>query len=121
MARLTVSAPKLPATSRKLSGSSALARTTAPWRAWYQTAEWRALRKRVFIRDGFTCQGCRRICTGRHPSDDSPVADHVEAHRGDRARFFDEANVQTLCKSPCHDKAKQAEEQATRHQIGVWD
>lgn len=123
MGKLHLSTPRLKGSGHRLGLAAAGVQpaTARPWKAWYKTAEWRALRRRVFVRDHYTCQKCGRICVGRHPDDASPVADHIEAHRGDRARFFDEANVHTLCKSPCHDQVKQAEEQATRHHIGVWD
>lgn len=86
-----------------------------PWHAWYKTARWRALRFKVFTRDLFTCKGC-----GRLEGDPSRlVADHIIPHRGDARLFWDEANLQTLCKS-CHDRLKQAEEQASRHTRGVW-
>lgn len=80
---------------------------SVPWRQWYKTARWRQLRLRVFERDLFTCQwpGCGRV-TGE-PS--QLVCDHVRPHRGDEALFWDEGNLQTLCK-PCHDSAKQREE-----------
>lgn len=91
------------------------ARNAAPWRAWYKLARWRKLRWAVLVRDLFTCQTCRRL-----EGDTSLlVADHIRPHRGDERLFWDEANLQTLCKG-CHDKAKQAEEQATLHQRGVW-
>lgn len=75
-----------------------------PWRRWYKTAEWSALRSRVFLRDLYTCQmpGCTAIT-------ERPVADHRTPHRGDRDLFFDASNVQTLCK-PCHDGPKQRQE-----------
>jgi len=34
------------------------------------------------------------------------VADHIRAHKGNPALFFDPANLQSLCK-PHHDSAKQ--------------
>lgn len=79
-----------------------------PWRAWYKLKAWLDLRVRVFVRDSYRCQmpGCG-VVTG------SPIADHVIPHRGDRALFFDDTNVQTLCK-PCHDGRKQAEERRAR-------
>lgn len=81
----------------------------APWRKWYGTARWRALRMAIFVRDGFTCQwpGCRRI----EANTSRLVADHRKPHRGDEALFWDEENLQTLCK-PCHDKHKQRAERA---------
>jgi 5-methylcytosine-specific restriction protein A len=78
-----------------------------PWRGWYKTARWRALRLAVFVRDGFKCQwrGC-----GRVQGDVSQlVADHVVRHRGDERLFWDMNNLQTLCKT-CHDSKKQAQE-----------
>ncbi|SEM88349.1 hypothetical protein SAMN05192583_1394 [Sphingomonas gellani] len=82
-------------------------RDEQPWRKWYKTARWQALRWSVLVRDRFTCQrpGCGRI----EPDTSLLVADHKRAHRGDEALFWDECNLQTLCK-PCHDSDKQREE-----------
>lgn len=79
-------------------------REDQPWRPLYKTTEWARLRLRVFLRDAYTCQDkhCRRV-TAR------PHADHITPHNGDRAMFFDEANVQTLCPS-CHNAVKQGVE-----------
>lgn len=91
---------------------------SAPWRRWYKTARWQKLRMKILIRDLFTCQmaGCGRI-----EGDTSKlVCDHIDAHRGDERKFWDEANLQCICKH-CHDSLKQSEEQATLHQRGVWD
>jgi 5-methylcytosine-specific restriction protein A len=86
-----------------------------PWKAWYKTARWRALRLKVFLRDLYTCRKCGRI-----EGDTSKlVCDHIDPHRGDERRFWDEANLQTLC-AECHNRLKQAEEQASLHQRGVW-
>lgn len=87
----------------------------APWVRWYKTARWQRLRWLVLVRDMFTCRKCRRI-----ESDTSKlVADHIEPHRGNEALFWDETNLQCLCKV-CHDKTKQAEEQSSLHTRGVW-
>lgn len=79
------------------------------WRPWYGTARWRELRKAVLLRDLYTCQwpGCGRV-GGRL------VVDHRRPHRGDERLFWDDRNLQTLCKSPCHDKHKQALEVSGR-------
>ena len=37
------------------------------------------------------------------------VVDHIRPHGGDMQLFFDEGNLQSLCKS-CHDSHKQAQE-----------
>jgi 5-methylcytosine-specific restriction protein A len=86
-----------------------------PWKLWYSTARWRALRLTIFLRDLYTCHSCKQV----EGNTSLLVCDHIRAHRGDRHLFWDEANLQTLCK-PCHDKLKQREEQATVHQRGVW-
>jgi len=44
------------------------------------------------------------------------VADHKTPHKGDEGLFFDELNLQSLCK-PCHDSAKQRLEKSG-HLIG---
>jgi 5-methylcytosine-specific restriction protein A len=95
-----------------MQGSS---RASPSWRRWYQTARWKALRLAVFLRDLYQCRRC-----GQLEGDTALlVCDHIIPHRGDERLFWDEANLQTLCK-PCHDRDKQREEQATLHQRGVW-
>jgi 5-methylcytosine-specific restriction protein A len=85
----------------------------APWRAWYKTSRWQKLRARIMLRDKYQCQMCGRI------GDRGMVADHIKPHRGHEALFWSEANLQTLCFSPCHNKHKQALERDTP--TGVWD
>lgn len=85
-----------------------------PWRTWYKTARWRKLRMAVLIRDLFTCQKCSKV----EGNTALLVCDHVEPHRGDEEKFWN-GPFQTLCKD-CHDRLKQKEEQASRHQGGVW-
>jgi len=65
-------------------------------RRLYHTPEWRALRA-LHLREHPLCSdvsGCRRRAT---------VVDHAIPHRGDNARFFDPANLRSLCK-PHHDR-----------------
>lgn len=82
---------------------------TQAWRAWYKTARWQRLRWSVLVRDAFTCRMCRRV-EGKTAL---LVADHTVPHRGDERLFWDEANLQCLCKA-CHDKTKQSQERAGR-------
>jgi 5-methylcytosine-specific restriction endonuclease McrA len=86
-----------------------------PWRRWYKTARWQALRLEVFLRDLFRC----RRCGYADANTANLVCDHVVPHRGDERLFWDIDNLQTLCK-PCHDGEKQREEQESRHHRGVW-
>lgn len=112
MAKLTTLKSRLSPLRSKLSAPSGRQaydadRDRQDWRRWYKTARWQALRYAVLTRDLFTCQwpGC-----GRVEADTSRlVADHRRAHRGDEKLFWDERNLQTLCK-PCHDSRKQRQE-----------
>lgn len=87
-----------------------------PWKRWYNTARWHQLRLAIFLRDLFTCKKCGHL----EGNTALLVCDHIVPHRGDELLFWDETNLQTLCKR-CHDTVKQFEEQATLHQRGVWD
>lgn len=119
MARLTTIKPKLatlaPRIGRAPGDEQARLRErdqNVGWRSWYKTARWQKLRMRVLIRDHFTCQmaGCGRI----EPDTSQLVADHTVRHGGDEALFWDERNLQCLCK-PCHDRLKQKQERAQSH------
>lgn len=68
----------------------------------YRSKRWALLRREVFLRDGYTCQMCGRLCTGIGPRDPlSPECDHIIPHKGDHALMWDVSNLQTLHKS-CH-------------------
>lgn len=84
-----------------------------PWKAWYKTARWQRLRWKVLARDLFTCQKCRKTETNTALL----VADHIKPHKGDPILFWDEANIQCLCKR-CHDSEKQREERSRKVAIG---
>ncbi len=86
-----------------------------PWKRWYKSVRWQRLRLAVFERDLFTCQRCAAL----NGDTSQLVCDHRTPHRGDERLFWDDTNLQTLCK-PCHDGAKQREEQVSLHQRGVW-
>ncbi|MBR0855653.1 HNH endonuclease [Bradyrhizobium liaoningense] len=90
---------------------------TPLWKRWYKTARWQALRLTIFQRDLFTCQ--RPECGHLESSTALLVCDHKVPHRGDERLFWDENNLQTLCKA-CHDKIKQRDEQSSLHTRGVW-
>lgn len=83
-------------------------------RKWYSTKRWQRLRWSVLVRDLFTCALCGRV----EGNTSLLVADHKVPHRGDEALFWDESNLQCLCKR-CHDSVKQREERAARREGGV--
>lgn len=91
-----------------------------PYHGWYNTAEWQRLREITLLRDQYTCRKTGVLLIGKHPAPNSPVVDHIKPHRGDRRKFFDPDNLMSVSKA-YHDSIKQAEEQASLHQRGVWD
>lgn len=72
--------------------------------ALYNTTRWRKLRLR-HLADHPLCVYCQR----RGVTAVATVVDHVQPHRGDHARFYDAANLQSLCAS-CHNHDKSREE-----------
>lgn len=127
MAKLSTLPPRLPSIAPTLGRAPADAaraptrrqRDNAPWRAWYKTERWRALRQKILIRDAYTCQRTGVVCDGKYPAPNSPVVNHRRPHRGNEALFWDEDNLETVSKAE-HDSAIQREEQASLHQRGVW-
>lgn len=64
----------------------------------YDTQAWRKLTKRM-LRENPVCPSC--LASGRMEA--ATETDHVVAHKGDRALFFDPSNMWCLCKQ-CHAK-----------------
>lgn len=71
----------------------------------YNTARW-VRRRSAQLRTEPLCRMCKQM--GYRTL--ATVADHIEAHRGDTALFF-EGELQSLC-STCHSSVKQAEEKS---------
>ena len=46
--------------------------------------------------------------------------DHIEPHRGDPARLFDQSNLQTLCAVPCHSVHKARIERRASSPGDAW-
>ena len=84
-------------------------RDTAPWRNWYKTERWQKLRHAVFLRDNYRCQRTGELCVGKHPADNSPVANHKVRHKGNPELFWDIDNLETVSKA-VHDSLIQSEE-----------
>ncbi|WP_069648969.1 HNH endonuclease [Caloranaerobacter ferrireducens] len=64
----------------------------------YNSSRWQRLRKKVLTKHPLCveCEKAGRLTT-------ATVVDHIIPHRGDEDLFWDEDNLQSLCKS-CHDK-----------------
>lgn len=69
--------------------------------SFYDTARWKRLRK-AQLQEAPFCAYCLQLGV-RTPA---TVCDHITPHRGDPALFFNDRNLQSLCKT-CHDGAKQ--------------
>jgi 5-methylcytosine-specific restriction enzyme A len=67
----------------------------------YNTKRWYRLRHWQLSREPL-CADCAK----RGKTAPARIVDHIRAHRGNEDLFFDERNLQSLCK-PCHDGAKQ--------------
>ena len=63
----------------------------------YKTARWRRLRKRVLLKHPL-CAECER----QDWVTKATVVDHIIPHKGTLELFWDESNLQPLCKR-CHD------------------
>jgi 5-methylcytosine-specific restriction endonuclease McrA len=71
-------------------------------RAHYVSAEWRAIRQQILIRDAYTCAACGHVIFG-------PKA-HVDHIKPLEEGGTDAAeNLQTLCES-CHGRKTRAEQ-----------
>ncbi|WP_300534616.1 HNH endonuclease signature motif containing protein [uncultured Mameliella sp.] len=77
-------------------------------RAWYNSKRWQEMRRQVLQDAGFTCARCGFASLEKW----GLVADHIEPHREDEARFWDRENLQCLCWT-CHSRDKQREEVAS--------
>ncbi len=88
-------------------------RAEKPWRKWYNTARWKLLRLRVFLRDVYRCKMCGEPTV-------EPVADHITPHHGIAALFWDENNIQTLC-TTCHDIHKQRLERGFAPRVAIGE
>jgi 5-methylcytosine-specific restriction enzyme A len=65
-------------------------------RGWYHSTRWQKLRQQVLERDLYTCQQTGVLLIGKHPAPNSPVVDHITAHKGDEQLFWDISNLQAV-------------------------
>ncbi len=73
-------------------------RASRPYKHLYNSSRWRRLRKHVLNKQPLCveCMKAKRLTP-------ATVVDHIKPHEGDSTLFFDEENLQPLCK-PCHDR-----------------
>ena len=72
--------------------------TSHKWHKFYSTKRWAHLRKRVLLRDLYTCTepGCGVDVGGKMAH-----VHHIIPHKGSRSLFFDADNCRTVC-ADCH-------------------
>ena len=69
--------------------------------AEHRTARWQAYRKRILLRDLWTCQMCDALLTEGRTSPRSAVVDHVQPAELRPDLFYDETNARAVCRD-CH-------------------
>jgi 5-methylcytosine-specific restriction protein A len=74
------------------------------YRAWYKTSQWQHMRQQQLARKPY-CECPHHV----GQSIMAEIVDHVQPHRGDRRKFFDPRNLQSLA-AQCHNKFKQSAE-----------
>ena len=79
-----------------------------PWRAWYKTGRWRALRAAQLAQQPL----CER-CQSRGILTPATVCHHKKAHKGDLVLFWDPMNLGSSC-ADCHDVDEQRVERGGR-------
>lgn len=73
-------------------------RNNRTYKHLYNTARWKRLRIQ-FLKEHPLCEECSRKGIAK-PAE---VVDHIIPHRGNKELFWDEDNLQALCKE-CHDR-----------------
>jgi len=76
-------------------------RALKPWRAWYKSARWQALRLAQLSKQPL-CERCWE--SGKVTA--ATVVHHRKKHEGNEVLFFDPANLASSC-APCHDATEQ--------------
>ncbi|QJQ03928.1 HNH endonuclease [Herbaspirillum rubrisubalbicans Os34] len=72
----------------------------------YGTKQWFRLRHHQLQKEPLC-----RFCLEQKRVSAATLVDHIEPHRGVEEKFYDPANLQSLCK-PCHDSIKQQMEKS---------
>lgn len=73
-------------------------RTRPAYYHWYYRKSWKVLRTNQLRKEP-----CCRACDNNHIITVATEVDHIIPHKGVVSRFFDELNLQSLCKS-CHSR-----------------
>lgn len=80
---------------------------------FYQSAEWRNLRKLAIKRDKWRCQHCGVMVRGPRMGESRPYVDHIKNRRLFPALALLLHNLQTLC-AACHNRKTVAIDDSAR-------
>lgn len=79
----------------------------------YDRALWKRLRAQQLMANPLCA-----FCLARGIVTEATIADHIKPHKGDESLFFDNNNLQSLCKE-CHDSDKQALERTGKRLVHI--
>lgn len=89
-------------------------RMDSPYSKLYSTMRWQRLREYILSKEPL-CVECKKYKRIRPAT----VVDHIKAHKGDEELFYDEANLQSLCKS-CHDRKTAKEDGRWKRRVYTY-
>lgn len=87
-------------------------RQEKPWRKWYSSAKWRAIRAAQL-----STKPLCWLCQSRGVATPATVCNHAERHNGDAAKFW-RGPFNSMC-SDCHDTDQQRVEAGGRARQAV--
>ena len=89
-------------------------RMNSPYSKLYSTSRWQRLREYILTKEPL-CVECKRKKRIRPAT----VVDHIKPHKGDEELFYDEGNLQGLCKS-CHDRKTAKEDGRWKRRVYTY-
>ncbi len=80
----------------------------------YDSPRWKRLRRAQLNKEPLC-----KFCEEKGVIEQATIVDHIIRHKGDKAKFYDSSNLQSLCKL-CHDQEKKImENREDWHPVGV--
>ena len=80
----------------------------------YSTSRWQRLRQYILSKEPL-CVECKKNKRIRPAT----VVDHIKPHKGNKELFYDESNLQSLCK-PCHDRKTAKEDGRWKRRVYTY-
>lgn len=86
-----------------------------PYKKLYNSSRWQGLRRYVLNKQPLCVE-----CLKAGVVTPATVVDHIEPHKGNVDLFWDENNLQSLCKS-CHDRKTAKEDGRWKRKVYTYD